>query len=182
VTLRVDGRELTQSLTLAPDPRVDLPAAAYTEQFALARKVERDRVEIAKAGVEARKVLKGLAERRAQASGAAAAALDEFEQRAYAITGTTRSANPTNTWWIPAKTLESLRFCGESLERLQEAAERADAAPSPDAQSGYAQVAAMKAKTLAAWRSLLSVDLAALNRTLADAGLEPISAEAKPAS
>ncbi len=44
VALTVGTQRLTQPLTVAPDPRVKLPAAAYAEQFALARQVETTRV------------------------------------------------------------------------------------------------------------------------------------------
>jgi hypothetical protein len=182
VILRVDGKELAQTLELAPDPRIELPASAYAEQFALARKIERDRVEVAKAGVQASEILKAVADRRGKASGAAAAALDEFEQRARAITGTVRSANPSNTWWIPPRTVQSLRFCGEALERLADATERADAAPSPDTRSGYTQATALAAATLEAWRAFVAKDLADLNDTLSGAALEPIKAGSAPAS
>jgi hypothetical protein len=182
VILRVDGKEFAQTLELAPDPRIELAASAYAEQFALARKIERDRVAIAKAGAQASEMLKAVAERRGKASGAAAAALDAFEQQARAVTGTVRSANPSNTWWIPPRTVQSLRSCGEALERLADAADHADAAPSPDARSGYAQATAMATATLEAWRAFVSKDLAELNRTLSEAGMDPIPAGSAPAS
>jgi hypothetical protein len=176
VILRVDGKELAQALTLSPDPRVQLPASAYREQFELARTIERDRVEIAKAAAQASTLLKAIPERRAKAPAEVVAALDRFEQAVLALTGTVRSANPTNTWWIPPQALKSLRYCGESLERLSEAADRADAAPSADARSGYAQAAKLAASTLEAWRAFLAKDLVELNRSLEDARLEPVAA------
>ncbi len=62
--LEVDGVRLTQPLTVAPDPRVSLPAAGYAAQFALARRIEAEKGRLEAASREAAALTKALGERR----------------------------------------------------------------------------------------------------------------------
>jgi hypothetical protein len=177
--LIVDGKRYERTLTLAPDPRIDLPATAYAEQFALAREIEASRAAIASAAAQAGTVLKGVAERRKAASNEVVAALDEFEGRVRNVTGTAASSNPVNAWWRPARSLQSLRYCGETLERLQEMVELADAAPSPDVRTGFAKLKPASESVIADWRGIAERELPVLNDKLQAAGLEPIPLEQK---
>jgi hypothetical protein len=53
VALTVDGQRLTQPLTVARDPRIKMTPEQFTAQFALAKKVETLRVDVAAALAEA---------------------------------------------------------------------------------------------------------------------------------
>ncbi|HYX24313.1 MAG TPA: hypothetical protein VFC23_09200 [Thermoanaerobaculia bacterium] len=174
VVLEVDGARLTQPLTVAPDPRLSLPAAGYAAQFALARRIEAEkaRLDAASHGVEA--LTAALGERRKNAPPKLAPALDALEARVRELSG----APPPGQWWVPPRSLTSLRAVGAALDGLATAVDGADAAPSPDAVAGFDQARKMLAVTLAAWDALKTKDLAALNATLKKAGQPEI--EVKP--
>ena len=174
VVLEVDGVRWSQPLELAPDPRVDLDPAAYAEQFALARRIEAERARVAAAAEAAREVQKALVARRAAATGRLRAELDAFQERLTAVTGQVPTANPSNGWWLPPRSLDSLRALASSLDDLLAAVDGADAAPSPDARAGFERALPRVATGLAAWQRLRAVELAALDRRLRRAGLEPI--------
>jgi hypothetical protein len=169
VELIVDGKSLTQPLEILPDPRVRIPAAAYAEQFQLAKRIEGLRVRVADAASAAGKLQSAVTERRASATGNAATLLDEFQQKLTAVTGSLPATIPGNVWWIPGKA-SSLRFVSEKLDALDLAVEGADAAPSPDARAGIAKVEAMLPAALASWDRLQGTELDALNAQLAAAG------------
>src|SRR5205814_301129 len=57
VSLTIDGKQFTQPLTIAPDPRVNLPAGAYAEQFALAREIDQIHAAVSAALDEAEKLV-----------------------------------------------------------------------------------------------------------------------------
>jgi photosystem II stability/assembly factor-like uncharacterized protein len=139
VTLEVDGLRRSQELTLAPDPRVHLPEAAYREQFQLAREVEEMRAAAA-AGAEAANALTNrLAEARNAARGDAAAPIERLEARAWVLRGREPSADPRSPTWHTPRTAASWLFLSQTLDDLTRAIDGADAAPTPDAQSGVAK-------------------------------------------
>jgi photosystem II stability/assembly factor-like uncharacterized protein len=175
LTLGVDGKELTRLLTLAPDPRVHLDAAAYREEFELARSVEAMSARIAAATAAAGSIRKSLASLRAEASGALADTLDRFQARLLELTGETPAANPANAFSFPPKRIESLRWLAGALNDLQGMVDGADAAPSPDSREAFAKLQPMVDSTLAAWQRFTSTDLEALNEKLRAAGKSPIA-------
>ena len=174
VTLTVDGRELTRSLTVAPDPRVDLDPAAYRAEFELARRVEALQAEIAGAADAAEEIQGRLSARRAAADGELAAALDAFQAKLTALRGIAPAPNPYNAWAFPPQRLESLRWMAGALDGLMEMVDGADAAPSPDARAGYAALEPMTRATLDAWERFVAVDVAAIDAKLRAAGVAPI--------
>jgi photosystem II stability/assembly factor-like uncharacterized protein len=174
VALTVDGKRLTQPLLVKPDPRVELPASAYAQQHALALAIESERERVAGATHAAGKVLEELGKRRA-AKPALAVELDRDAERVHVLAGTRPSANPHNAWAFPPRQLESLRFVSESLDKLEHAVDGADAAPSKDAQDGFARIKPIEQKTLDAWAQWRAHELPALNARLQKAGLDPIA-------
>jgi photosystem II stability/assembly factor-like uncharacterized protein len=163
VVLTVDGASLTQPLTVAPDPRLALPPAAYAAQLALARRIEEAQGRLAAAARENGGLLAALAERRKGAKGETAKAIDALQARALDLAGGA-------AWWLPPKTLTSLRAVGDELGKLAAAVDGADAAPSPDAVAGFDRAQPALAAVLAAWEGLKMKDLAALNARLKRAG------------
>jgi len=172
--LDVDGKRLRRTLDVVADPRVDLPASAYVEQFALAQRVEALKAGIGVAGEEAAALREGMLERRTRASGDAAAALDAFAEKLAAVSGARPTTNPYNAWNSPPRSVETLAFVHSSLDALFNAIESADAAPSPDARTGADKLAALSATTLHAWTAFKRDDLPAMNAVLAAAHLGPL--------
>jgi photosystem II stability/assembly factor-like uncharacterized protein len=180
IELVVDGKKLRQPLTVVPDPRVELTDAAYAAQFAFAREVEAAQVKLAVAQSEAKALHKALiAERAAVADkpdlANAVAALDAD---VVAVAGLIDAANPNNAWSLPPTRTTSLRFVGETLEKLATAADGADAAPSPDARTGYAAATALLDSSIAGWSALKTTKLDALNDALKAAQRKPIRIDA----
>ncbi len=177
VELSVDGRRWRQPLTVVADPRVKLDDDAYAQQLVFAREVEAAHIRVAAALAEAKMLHKALAGERAAASSNAelAKAIDAFDADVVARAGLIDAGNPRNAWALPASSTTSLRFIGETLAKVAAAADGADAAPTPDARTGYTAAAALADKALADWSALTSTRLAALNAQLKAAHRKPLS-------
>ncbi|MEA2490773.1 MAG: hypothetical protein QOH21_2565, partial [Acidobacteriota bacterium] len=136
VVLTVDGQQLTQPLTIAPDPRITLPPSAYAEQFALARQIEEAQVAVAAALEEATNLVPNLT--------------GPQRDRAIAIS----EVNLTEAWWLLPQTTTSLRFVEGALEKLAAAVDGADAAPTADARTSWASIKPIADAALQAWQEL----------------------------
>jgi photosystem II stability/assembly factor-like uncharacterized protein len=132
VRLSANGEQRTAPLVVVPDPRVKLPATAYAEQFALARKIEALRGSIAVALDEARAMIKKNA---------------DLAERQKAISGATSS----DTFPQPPANPGTLRFLGEALQKLQGAVDGADAAPTTDAKTSWEKLRPQAEKALKSW-------------------------------
>ena len=174
VTLTAGGATLERTLTLAPDPRVNLEPSAYREQFELARSVEAASAKLAQATAAAGKVRKAAVDLRAGADRALADTLDAFQARLLAISEEAIGSNPSNANVFPPKRIESLRWLSGALGNLQRMVDGADAAPSPDAREAWTRLDAMTTSALDAWQRFLANDLDTLNQRLRAAGLKPI--------
>jgi photosystem II stability/assembly factor-like uncharacterized protein len=170
VTLEVDGQRLERSLEVTADPRLDLPQSSWGEAFALARRIEGESARVAEAAAAARKLQRDLSERRAAAPPEAAAILDEFQQRLSEVNGVVPAENPSNSWWLPPHSLDSLRAVGGKLDDLQSAVDGADAAPSRDARDGFAATQQLVESGLAAWDRLRTAGVAELDEQLEGVG------------
>ena len=116
----------------------------------------------------------GLTARRALASKRVAARLDDFQSKLTAVTGSVPSEHPSNSWWLPPRSLASLRALASRLGDLQDAVDGADAAPTPDARAGLALVEPGVEAGLAAWKRLQEGPLADLEKVLEHAGMPPL--------
>lgn len=155
VELIVDGKTYQQALEVAPDPRVSLPAAAYTDAFELARKVEALQIRIQVAAQEAEKLRENLNARRKSAPDTAdTKRLDALEIRINAISGKNPAGNPINAWAYPPKSVQTFSYLDQSLGQLLAAIDGADAAPSADAQTGYAKLVELAVIALAEWKEI----------------------------
>ena len=177
IALTVDGQRLTQPLDVRGDPRVKLDGAAYAAQFALARAIETLRADIAGASAAAGKLLAGLKARRADTP-QLAHDIDALVAHTHALAGTRTAPNSKNAWAYSPLRTRTLRFVAESLEALQKAVDDADAAPSPDAQQGFARLKPLAADTLRDWQALQAGEVAALNAKLKAAGHEELGSAA----
>jgi hypothetical protein len=183
VELAVDGKRLRQPLSVAPDPRVMLAEDVYAQQFAFARDIQAAQVRVADAESGAKKLNESLVKERSDVSAKPelAAAIDVLDADVVARAGIVDSGNPHNAWALPPSSTTSLRFMGETFEKLAGAVDGADAAPTPDARAGYAAALPMLEQSLAAWTNVRTTELAALNARLKAAGRKEIVVEASAA-
>ncbi|HEY0511376.1 MAG TPA: hypothetical protein VGH73_05705 [Thermoanaerobaculia bacterium] len=158
VVLDAGGTRLSQPLTVAPDPRLSLPPAAYAGQFALARRIDAARTRVIAATHQNDALMAALDDRRKGASAETAQAIDALKARALDLSG-------GKPFGPPVKKLDTLRSVGETLDKLATAVDGADAAPSPDVVAGFDKLQPTLAATLAAWEALKQ-ELAALNARL----------------
>jgi len=142
VELTVDGETRTQPLTVAVDPRVKATAADLAAQAELAQAIQTARIEAAELAKAIATYAKTLPARGGEAD-ATWKALD-------AITGGegSRFGRPSAP---PAR--PSLRTVTEDLDNLASAVGEADAAPSPDAQDGFAKARRTLDAIAETWRA-----------------------------
>ena len=174
VELSVDGKRYRQNLTIAPDPRIDLPASAYADQFALARRIEALQARVSASSEEAGQLRAAVVERTKTASGSTRAALDTFAQRLVDVSGARPAPNHYNAWSFPPQQVQTLAFLDAALGELMGAIDGADAAPSADAQAGAAKLAALSDTTLRRWDEFKRGDIAKLNTALKAAHERPV--------
>jgi photosystem II stability/assembly factor-like uncharacterized protein len=123
VVMTVDGKKLTQPLAVAGDPRIKMTAEQYAAEFALAKKVEALRADVAAALAEAEKA----------------------KSNAAIVGG-------PGGFGGPEPPVGSLRWLEGALQRLQGVVDGADAPPSADAQASYAKLSAEVQKALGEWK------------------------------
>jgi len=163
LVLKASGQELTQPLTVAADPRVTLPAAAYASQFTFVSQVLATRAPVAVALDEADTLVNTtLPAALGKSNGAAARALEAFRARAIEVSDLV----PQNAWWLAPKRTTGIQFLDSALERLVSAADGADGAPSVDARDSYAKLAPMAEAAVHAWSDFKAKELPVLNEQL----------------
>jgi hypothetical protein len=176
VKLTVDGKTYQVPLTVAHDPRVTIPEAAYQQQFELARKVEAEQAKLATAMGEANKLHAALQKAGEGADGALKQSIDALVAKVVAAADISKATNPYNAWTIPPNNVQSFGYLVGALRSLMQAVDGgADAAPSPDARDGYTKLSGMLDASLQKWNSLKTSELPALNAKLKAAGKKPIS-------
>lgn len=174
IELNAGGRSYRQSLTVAPDPRVKLPASAYGEQLRLSRDIERARVEIASALKDAARIHGAITERNKGASGALAAALADADRQLLAISDITPPKDSPDSLGAAPTTINGLRYLSGALHALALAVDGADTAPSRNARDGYLKHRALLDRALADWVRFKATTLPQVNSQLQAAGREPI--------
>jgi photosystem II stability/assembly factor-like uncharacterized protein len=175
IELDAGGRSYRQWLTVAADPRVSLPASAYVRQFALARNIERARVQIASTLAEAKRVHDAIAARIKSSGSETAAGLSSADQRLIAISDIAPEKSSPDFLGPPPSTVGGLRYLSTAFRSLAQAVDSADTAPTPDAQRGYARHRALLDHALADWAQFKAITLARLNARLALSGAAPIT-------
>jgi photosystem II stability/assembly factor-like uncharacterized protein len=148
VELVVGAERLTRPLEVEKDPRVKLPQEAFQAEHDLARRIETARVDTERGLKEIGAADKKLGERKAK--GNAAKAAEALRARLAAISG--GNAQPFGVA-APPTPRPTLRSVQEDLQTLAEI-DGADAAPSPDALSGFAKARQDLDRLLAAWNQL----------------------------
>jgi photosystem II stability/assembly factor-like uncharacterized protein len=134
VVLTVGDKKLTQPLAITPDPRINLPASAYAEQFALAKQIEQTRTAIAAAMQDATTLTKDK---------------PDLLERIKAITG----GSAGEAFPPPPAPANSLRFIDGALAKIANAVDGADVAPTRDAIDAWARLKPSADAALAAWKT-----------------------------
>jgi photosystem II stability/assembly factor-like uncharacterized protein len=170
VELEAGGRLYRQTLSVAPDPRVKLPVAAYAREFALARDIEAARVKIAAALAQAERIHAAIAERAKGAGGTAAAALADADRQLLAISDLAPEKSSPDSIGRPPTTTAGLRYLAAAFHNLARAVDGTDAAPSVDAERGYVRHRALLDHALADWAHFTGTGLPDLNAQLRSSG------------
>jgi photosystem II stability/assembly factor-like uncharacterized protein len=168
--LRAGGQSYRQPLLIVPDPRVKVPAAAYARQLALAREIEKARVELAMALSQAKRIHAAIAERRKAAGADVAAALDSADAQLLAVSDLAPEKRTPDSLGRPPVTTGGLRYLEGAFHDLARAVDGADGPPSGDAQRGYVQDRALLDQALASWTEFGISTLPSLNAALKSAG------------
>jgi photosystem II stability/assembly factor-like uncharacterized protein len=178
VALTVDGKTYTQPLTVVPDPRVHLAPDAYARQFAFARDIEGTQARLAIAQAQARRLHAAIRSGNGSGSAALRVSLTALDGKIVALAGLQEAPNPYNAWSAGSPGTRSLAFLSQALGKTAQAADDADAEPSPDARSGYAVLVPIVDDALGRWQQLLDKDLAGVNAQMRGAGLAPLQPDA----
>ncbi len=175
VVLDADGRQLTRTLRVLPDPRVQgMTAADYMRQLALAQTIETDRAATATALREAGRLQHALAKARSNTQPALRADLAAFAGQLAALSDIP-APDPSNSVGSPPSHVDSLTALAARLDSLEHAVDNADVPPTADAEQGYRLAHAALTQTLARWQRLRGPQLAGLNQRLHAAGMAAIA-------
>jgi photosystem II stability/assembly factor-like uncharacterized protein len=177
VRLTAGGRTLMQTLTVTRDPRVPATDADLLRQHDLARQVQSERVRVALAQRQADALRKQIAALKDKAAGDPAASLSAFARAVDLAAGPPVLFPGEESFETEGIAPTSLRRLSASLSAFQSAVESADAAPTPDALTGFEERRKLVAEGLARWESVASTELAKVNRALTSAGLRPLHAD-----
>ena len=126
VELSVNGQKLRQPLTVAADPRVKVSQADFDAQFRLAKQIEQERVRVRRMNEEAGDLKSAVAKLKGPEADALTAQFGELKGEGAPIGG----ANAPTT----------LTAISDWLDKLAQAVDGADGAPTPDNLRGFAVV------------------------------------------
>jgi hypothetical protein len=183
VKLTVDGKSVTEPLTVKQDPRVRTPALVMQQVYALMSGTYFDAVAARAAQQRAAGLRTQVTERLSGASGAAKTSLDTFARKLDSIAPATGSGaggaagapgGGRGRGGPPAAPPDTLAGAAASLGGLINALGAADVQPTANQVTAITAARATAAKVLARWRAIESVDLPALNAALKAAGLAPV--------
>ncbi len=169
VQLNVGGKTLRQPLEVKEDPRVTISQAALLREFMLTQRIERASARVASALEQATRLLDALESRLADSS-APHEDMVQLRAKASSVSGVSPHSQLRNT---PPLRTDSLRSLAADLDKLEEAADGADADPGPDVRASFATLSRMLTGTLTDWQTLLDHDLAQVNSQLKGSG-EPL--------
>jgi photosystem II stability/assembly factor-like uncharacterized protein len=179
VRLSRGGKLVTHPLVVTKDPR--LPSSITDEslvhQYELARDIEAERVRVAVALRQTAALRKQIAAARDKALAGAVSALDEFAKAIDRVAGPPPSDSGGEFFDTEGTDPTALRRLAASLLELQSAVESADAAPTPDALTGFAERRELVASGLTRWHNLLEVELPRVSKVLEDVGQPPLKTE-----
>ena len=145
VVLKTAQGQSDTVLRIEPDPRLSLPQKAFEDEFALATKIGAARASVRQALKEAAAAKSALSARALKATPDQAKSIAASLARLQAISDVPRD-DAANSVGVAAGDLDGLYDIGQRLDKLAQAVDGADASPSPDAVSGFAQAQAALSK------------------------------------
>jgi hypothetical protein len=163
--LTVDGTSFSQPLTVQMDPRVKASAADLQEQFDLSWRLYQLRLKLAPIGKKFEDIAEHLTKFKARA-----AERPDVTQKLEAFAQTLTKFGPPH----PRPGAPPSLFVLESVTRLFNEIQGADAAPTAAVKAATADVQTKVGPMMDAWQKLNDVDLPALNQQLKQAGFEEI--------
>src|SRR6266478_5544409 len=173
VTLTVDGKTFSQSLTVAMDPRVEASGAALQEQFDLSWQLYQLRLKLGPIGKKFDNIAEQLTKLRAKA-----AERSDVTQKLEAFAQTLMKFGPPH----PRPGAPPSLFVLESTTRLFNDIQGADAAPTAAVKAAVADLDTKVGPMMDAWHKLLESDLPGLNQQLKQAGFSEIKTEVEQVS
>jgi len=168
VMLTVDNKTFSQPLTVAMDPRVKTSAADLQEQFDLSWQLYQLRLKLAPIGKKFDDVAEQLTKLKAQA-----AERPDMTQKLEAFAQTLMKFGPPH----PRPGAPPSLFVLESMTRLFNDIQGADAAPTAAVKAAVADLETKVEPMMGAWHKLLESDLPALNQQLKQAGFPEIKTD-----
>ena len=165
VKLTVNGRALTQKLTIALDPRDPATPAELAQQYHWGRLAFEKMV-------AARRAVREIQALQSQSDALKAKLPSDQQSLANALSNTTKQAGDILTGG-PQGSEQGLEYASRGLTVALTAIESADRTPPSQVIELYQQSAKLAASRLAQWQKL-KASLAQLNRELSQAGLKPI--------
>ena len=142
VELTVNGQKLRQPLTVIADPRVKVSTADFDAQFRLAKQIERERLRVRRMNEDAADLKSALARLKRADGDALTAQLGQLRGEGAPIGG----ANAPTT----------LTAIFDWLDKLAQAVDGADGAPTPDNLRGFAIVTAALNDIEPRWRAFVA--------------------------
>ena len=143
--------------------------AALLREFTLTQQIEQASARAASALQQATRLLDALESRLAEST-APHENMVKLRAKAWSASGVSPHSATRNT---PPLRTDSLRTLAADLDRLEGAADGADADPGPDVRASFATLSRMLTAALSDWHTLLNHDLVELNAQLKAAG-EPL--------
>ncbi len=180
VRLTAGGRQYTQPLVVTAAPGVTYSARAMQEQQQLAGEIQALQTQVSRAQHEAGQLHEKLVALKSSASGhqSLAASIAALSDKVHAIEGFASEApNPDASGEgdaAPAPT--SLTGLVRILGQLSGSVPNGLDAPYLTVRQGFAKAKVMADAALAKWNTVKSQDLAALNRQLRQAHMDPVAA------
>ncbi|HEX7615751.1 MAG TPA: hypothetical protein VF554_10790, partial [Thermoanaerobaculia bacterium] len=170
------GQTLTRPLVVVKDPRLPstITDGDLVQQHELAREILAERVRVAAAQKQATDLRTQIAARRKDAPALVRDALGVFAKAVTRAAGPPLVSAGDEDWDIEEIEPTTLRRLATSLAGLQSAVESADAAPTPDARTGFAERRKMVEEGLARWRDVVATERPRVDKALASAGLTPL--------
>ena len=165
VLLTVDGKSFSQPLTIQMDPRVKATPADLQEEFELSWQLYQLRLKFAPIGKRFDDIADQLTKLKARA-----AERPDITQKIEAFAQTLTKFGPPH----PRPGAPPSLFVLESVTRLFDEIQGADAAPTAPVKAAVAEIQTKVGPMMDAWRKLLDVDLPTLNQQLKQAGFPEI--------
>jgi len=170
VTMTVDGKNFSQPLIIAMDPRVRTSAADLQEQFDFSWRLYQLRLKLAPIGEKFDQMSEQLTKLKSRA-----AERPEITQKLQSFTQVLRTFGPPH----PRQATPLSFFVLESITQLFDDVQRADAALTAAMKAAVADLETKVGPTADAWHKLLESDLPALNQELKQAGFSEIKTDVR---